>query len=75
MGVLIYFLFFQHYPYGQSFSNFILNITSLDNNIYARREFTYDKNFDNLIGRLLTVDKNYRITWKEYFTHPFFNKK
>ena len=35
---------------------------------------TGNDNLDDLISRLLIEDKNKRITWKDYFNHPFFKK-
>ena len=29
---------------------------------------------DDLVSRLIVVDPNKRIDWKEYFDHPFFKK-
>ena len=33
---------------------------------------TENIDLDNLIRELLTVDPNKRLSWKEYFNHPFF---
>ena len=33
-----------------------------------------DLQLDDLIRKLLKVNPNERITWSEYFEHPFFNK-
>ena len=32
-------------------------------------------NFDNLIRGLLTSIPNQRLTWEQYFSHPFFKNK
>ena len=34
-----------------------------------------DKDLANLLDRMLTVNIQARISWEEYFTHPFFSKK
>ena len=55
---------------GNNKKQILLKIESLD--IYLKK--TQNENLDDLIRRLLTVDINERITWEEYFSHPFFNK-
>ena len=71
LGILIYFLCFKEYPFmGNNKKQILLKIESLD--ICLKK--TQNENLDDLIRRLLTVDINERITWEEYFSHPFFNK-
>lgn len=71
LGILIYFLCFKEYPYmGNNKKQILLKIESLD--ICLKK--TQNENLDDLIRKLLTVDINKRITWEEYFSHPFFNK-
>ena len=41
----------------------------------ALLEKTGDENLDDLIRKLLVKDPKKRINWKDYFNHPFFNKK
>ena len=37
-------------------------------------QISNDPQFDNLIRRLLTVNPKDRITWDDYFEHPFLEK-
>ena len=72
LGILIYFLCFMKYPYmGETEKAILGMIESLGHKSLKK---TQNENLDDLIRRLLTVDINKRITWEEYFSHPFFNK-
>ena len=33
----------------------------------------FDEKLDDLMRRLLVYNSNKRITWEEYFNHPFFS--
>ena len=71
LGVVIYVLYFNKYPYDASTELGIYNkIKNFGQKILNKSE---DKNLDNLIRQLLTADPKKRITWKKYFKHPFFN--
>jgi len=72
LGILIYFLYFKEYPYkGKSLTRLILNIINFGHECLKK---TQNENLNDLIQRLLTKDINKRITWEQYFSHPFFNK-
>ena len=67
VGVIIYFLSFGELPFkGESCSN-VLN--EIKNNTLQKTHFT---ELDDLIHGLLTVDKEKRFSWSQYFEHPFF---
>ena len=69
LGIIIYVLYCKTYPYKNDNINEILKTMDSNNYIDAK---TDNKNLDDLIKKLLTVEQNYRISWEEYFKHPFF---
>ena len=72
LGIIIYLLFFKKHPYEEKNEFAILKkIKDKGNKILEK---TNDKDLDDLIRKLLTKDPKERITWKQYFKHPFFNK-
>ena len=74
LGVILYILYFGEHPYPNAKSDFAL-INHINN--YGQKYFrkSNDEDFDNLISRLLIKDHKERISWEEYFDHPFFTKK
>ena len=68
LGVIIYTLLFREYPYqGNNEIELLKNIKTKNLQIKSG-----DSNIDDLLNRLLVVDPQKRMTWKEYFNHPFF---
>ena len=68
IGVIIYHLLFKDLPFkGRNEVMILQNI--LHNNIPRNPT---DQLLNDLIHRLLVVDPRKRITWKDYFAHPFF---
>ena len=74
LGVIIYYLYFQEYPYPAAETEYTL-INHIKN--YGQKFFAKSKNeeFDDLIHRLLIKDPQERISWEEYFNHPFLKEK
>ena len=69
IGVLLYKIAFGKYPYeGKGAVELYMKIMQGPQNL----EKSGDQNFDDLISRLLHKDKERRITYEEYFNHPFF---
>ena len=69
IGVLLYKLAFRKYPYeGKGPIQIYSQIMNGPNKL----EKSGDKNFDDLIKRLLHKDKEMRINYIDYFNHPFF---
>ena len=66
LGVILYFCYFKEYPYSYYQLPEIINTNKLEykkpNNIFLA----------DLIDKLLVISPNKRISWKEYFNHPFF---
>ena len=72
LGILIYQLYFKQFPYfGCSESHLVNNIKKLGSKCIKK---TGNKDLDDLISKLLLSDPKKRITWKDYFEHPFFKK-
>ena len=68
IGVIIYHLLFKDLPFkGRNEVMILQNI--LHNNIPRNPT---DQLLNDLIHRLLVVDPRNRITWMDYFAHPFF---
>ena len=73
LGVIIYILFFKNYPYpAMNEMALIKQINSLGQKTFKTSE---NKDFDNLIKGLLTSNPKERLTWAQYFNHPFFGNK
>ena len=73
LGIILHVLFFRCYPYnGINFIAVNNQINSLG--IRAIRK-TNNKKVDDLISRLLIKDPRERMTWEEYFSHPFFTDR
>ena len=70
LGIIIHCLCFKSYPYqGNNFgavNNQIINL-----GMRAIRK-TNNPKINNLMTRLLINDKKERMTWNQYFKHPFF---
>ena len=67
LGVVIYYLCFKEFPYkGDSFDKVLAKTKSNE-----RRKTNFTE-LDNLIDGLLNINKEQRLTWLEYLSHPFF---
>ncbi len=66
LGVIIYILALKNYPYQGEKNNEILN--AIKN---MKLQKTKNKNLDDLIEKLLIEDPIKRMSWNEYFNHPF----
>jgi surface protein len=72
LGVIIYLLYFQKLPYSQQTEIALTNyIKKVGTKILLK---SGNKNFDDLIRGLLTFNPEERLTWDNYFNHPFFGK-
>ena len=70
LGIIIYLLYFQEPPYnGHTF----IAILNLIKNFW-KKAFKKPGNLhlDDLIDKLLEFNPDKRITWEDYFNHPFF---
>ena len=72
IGVIIYVLYFKHYPYeGSDIDEILDKINQTGQNL----ETTNNSDLNDLIKQLLITDPEKRLSWQEYFNHPFFKKK
>ena len=70
LGIIICELYFKERPYkGPKEYALLQEIIKFGK---KRIEKTDDKQLDDLISKLLVIDPNERITWNDYFNHPFF---
>ena len=73
LGVIIYILIFKKYPYGGDNEGAVLNlINSFGNKIVKD---TQNEHLSDLIKKLLIIDPSKRLSWENYFNHPFFIKR
>ena len=73
LGIIIYELFFKKKPYtGKTEYALCKNIDSLGKRAIKK---TNDAKLDDLLSKLLESNPSNRITWNEYFSHPFFNQE
>ena len=70
LGILIYALFFREYPFNGTNETQILN--DISNNCRKLQINTGEPKLNDLLKQLLTEDPKNRITWDQYFNHPFF---
>jgi len=73
LGILIYTLYFRAFPFdGISKETVYNNITEDAINNLKKCE---NEDLNDLIRKLLIIEPNRRISWGEYFIHPFFKKR
>ena len=69
IGATIYYLYFGKYPFKENI------LISLDRKKFdVNVKILEDKNLEDLINKLLKKNGKERITWEEYFEHPFFKQ-
>ena len=73
LGVIIYKLCFKKYPYRAEGEFALIN----EINTQGQKNFERKGNLylDDLIRKLLVKNPINRLSWKEYFEHPFISKK
>ena len=74
LGIIIYQLFFRRPPFqGEREYVLLKNIkNNTKNNIIKK---TNNKELDDLLSKLLKEEPKKRITWEQYFKHPFCQSK
>jgi len=70
LGIILYILYFQEVPYIGVINEAVLDKIRTKGKTLLKK--SGNENFDDLISRLLEADPNKRISWEEYFKHPFF---
>ena len=66
------FLYFKELPYKGITELALMNCIKSFGKICIKK--TNNKDLDDLIDKLLESDPKKRISWKDYFEHPFFKK-
>ena len=70
LGVIIYQMCFNEFPYSGKKEFAILR--QIDNLKQSHFKKTHDANLDDLISKLLIPNPQDRLSWEQYFEHPFF---
>ena len=73
LGVNIYQLYTKKPPYTGEFDIVILK--QIDKLGQSVLNVIKDEKLKDLLSKLLVKDPKHRISWEEYFNHPFFNKE
>ena len=68
LGVVIYFMLNKCYPYNGKKEYLLLQ----DINSGKKLKLSNDSVLNDLIVKMLKINPNERISWDEYFNHPFF---
>ena len=71
VGIMMYQLYYREVPFEGNSENEILQ--QIQSNKY--RKHPDEPDLDDLINKLLVIDDKYRLSWNEYFNHPFFTGK
>ncbi len=70
LGIIIYQLYFKVSPYrGETEVALLKQIKNAKQKFFKK---TDDPKLDDLIRKLLIADPSKRLSWKDYFEHPFF---
>ena len=64
LGITIYFMYYKEFTLEKINQNKLFSMNKPLNNT----------NFKNLLNGLLNIDENKRISWIDYFNHPFFKE-
>ena len=70
LSIIIYFMLNKEYPYNGENEILLFN----DINSGKRLKLSNDDKLNDLINKMLKININERISWDEYFNHPFFNQ-
>ena len=70
LGIIIYYLLNKEHPYKGKNEYLLLK----DIKSGKKLTLTKDELLNNLINKMLTFNVHERISWDEYFEHPFFNE-
>ena len=74
LGVIIYQLLFQQFPfYGNSLVSLMKDLMK-KNGIPPKIEEIEDENLKDLMKKIFVIEPKNRISWSNYFDHPFFKE-
>ncbi len=70
LGIIIYFMYFGEYPYNG------INEYQIIQNIESNKKLKEinDKELNDLVNKMLIKNEKERISWDDYFNHPFFKE-
>jgi serine/threonine protein kinase len=68
LGIIIYYMLFKEYPYKGKGEIELLE----DINSGKVLKLSDNEKLNDLLNKMLKIDLNERISWEEYFNHPFF---
>ena len=68
LGIIIYYLLFNEYPFNEK-TKIELNE---DNDLNIKIKKSGNNELDDLLKKMIYIDYNKRISWNDYFNHPFF---
>ena len=71
IGVMVYKLYFNEFPFPMPKNNKQV----IEFYTAKKKKDCEDKILDDLLNKLLVFEPDNRISWEEYFEHPFFNNK
>ena len=69
LGIIIYYMLFKEYPYNGKMEIQIIQEINKKNKLQP----SGNKELDDLINKMLIINVDERISWENYFKHPFFN--
>lgn len=73
MGVIIYQLLFKSLPFMARNEKMLLANILNNRTFKIPAGYSLSKTLHDLLSKLMEIDPEKRISWKEYFEHPFFN--
>ena len=71
LGIIIYYMAFKEYPYNGRTEYSIYKM--IESNSILKK--TNDDDLNDLISKMLKINKAERISWDDYFNHSFFKKQ
>ena len=75
VGVIMYQLLFKTLPFKAPSEKHLLNLIINSNGPKFPETYNISLKLKDLILKLLTVNPEKRLSWKEYFEHPFFSSE
>ena len=70
LGIIIYYMLFKEYPFNAKSQIGIYKQIKSENKLKKIN----DKVLNDLVKKMLIINENDRISWNDYFNHPFFKE-
>lgn len=72
---MIYIMHFKEIPFDLNININDINDKDVENSLHtSKKRNSKDKLLDDLLNKLLKYEPNQRLSWDNYFNHPFFTK-